>query len=80
MAKANAAVIEWNRKNPNDPVCVHTEAMLLAGIHIGDDKCGLEASTLFGGGYGTCIRHKAIVRELYITAVTPNLPRRKAVR
>ncbi len=75
MEKANVAVIAWNRANPNDPVCVHTAAMVLAGIHIGEEKCGLEASTLFGYGYGTCIKHKYAVRRLYLAAVTP-----KAVR
>jgi len=75
MEKANVAAIEWNRKNPSDPVCVHTAAMVLAGIRIGDEKCGLEANTLFAGGYGACINHATAVRGLMRAALSPKAAR-----
>jgi len=62
MTKANSAAVNWNRTNPSDPICVYTADMVLAGISIGTEKCGLEANTLMAGGYAACTSHVAAVR------------------
>jgi hypothetical protein len=62
VKEANSAAVNWNRNNASDPICVYTADMTLAGISVGTEKCGLEAKTLFAGGYAACISHIGVVR------------------
>jgi hypothetical protein len=64
MKVANAAAVNWNRNNADDAICVYTADMVLAGVLIGVEQCGLEADTVLAGGYAACVSHVVAVRSV----------------